>query len=597
MHSRRNRHPLREATQCSDKLVEAAGRERIDVSMSGVVNSESDWTAFLTRAHSEPVVAIALQPSGPDPLRDSIQAIQFATHSDSVLLDAEAIGDKKTLRQMLRPLVDTRHYVIAFHNAKPALRYLLALGLRPVRIFDSMLAEQLLSAGEMTIEPTLQESAHRLLLAEITDPRHGTTSHIGLFRQARMVFELRLHLIPLLVEAGLVRCAQIEFECSVVTAAMEQAGICLDTERLTAIIDQGSARMVQATRGFCEAFGLTRESLFGESSLNLHADQQVLAVLQQHGLPVQRVSKDALRPLLPSFPALQYLLDYRKASADRALESYLQAVHPFTGRVHPTYSQLAAATGRYGCSNPNMQSFPNSPEHRACVVPAAGHMLVVADYSQIELRIVAQLSQDPRMLTAFRQATDLHALTASILTDKPPSRVTREERQAAKAVNFGLIYAMGARGLASYARHTYGVEMSLQEATRFRQRFFTAYSGVARWHARVQKERPELVRTLSGRSRRVSQGQLTQALNSPVQGTGADILKQALILLFPALNDMQARIVGVVHDEILVEAPKRYVHEVRQAMSQKMEQATRMFLPDVPCPVQARAVISWGEGE
>lgn len=565
--------------------------------MRGVISSESDWAAFLKRAYDEPVVAVALQPSGPDPLQDSILAMQFATRSEDVFLDVELIGNTETLCRMLRPLIDDTHFVIAFHDAKTALRYLLALGLRPVRVFDSMLAEQLLSAGEMTIEPTLQESAQRLLQTEITDPPSGTTPQTALLNQARTVFELRLHLIPLLVQAELVRCAQIEFECSVVTAAMEQAGIYLDTERLGAIIKEGGVRMTRATKGFFEAFGSLHESLFADQPINLHADQQVLALLQRHGLPLQRVNKSALRPLLPMYPALQYLLDYRRASADRALESYLEAIHPVTRRVHPTYSQLAAATGRFGCSNPNMQSFPSSPEHRACVVAAPGHMLVVADYSQIELRIVAQLSQDSRMLTAFRQASDLHVLTASILTDKPPSRITKEERQAAKAVNFGLIYAMGARGLASYARHTYGVEMDLQEATRFRQRFFAAYSGVARWHTRVQKEQPELVRTLSGRMRRIPQGQLTQALNSPVQGTGADILKQALILLFPELQNMGARIVGVVHDEILVEAPERRVNEVRQLMDQKMEQAARAFLPDVPCPVQARAVNSWGESQ
>lgn len=563
--------------------------------MSGIIKSMSDWEAFLAGVHSEPVVAIVLQPSGPDPCRDSIQSIQLATGSQDVLLDVDSIGDTQTLRRMLRSLTDNTHYVKAFHNAKPTLRFLLALGLRPVRVFDSMLAEQLLSSGEMTMEPNLSESAQRLLRAEIPDQWYDSATQVGLSRQARLVYELRLHLIPLLVKAGLVRCAQIEFECSVVTAAMEQAGIGIDAKRLKKIVTEATQRMEDATRGFCEAFGMTHESLFGEATMNLNADQQVLTVLQEHGLPLRSVRKSALQPLLSTYPALQYLLDYRTASGDRALESYLRAVHPLTGRVHPTYSQLAAATGRYSCSSPNMQSFPNTPRHRACIVPAAGHMFVVADYSQIELRIVAQLSQDQRMLTAFRQNADLHTLTAGILTDKRPSQVTREERQAAKAVNFGLIYAMGAQGLANYARHTYGVKMSLQQATEFRQRFFAAYNGVARWHARIQKKRPEFVRTLSGRLRRVMPWQLTQALNSPVQGTGADILKHALVLLFPLLHDMKASIVGVVHDEILVEAPKDRVDEVVQVMNRKMEQAARAFLPDVPCPVQARIANSWGD--
>lgn len=564
--------------------------------MAQVISSEDDWRAFMARNHTEPVVAMTLQTTGPDPLKDTIQTLQLATATEETILDVQAVGGTDRLCSLLQPLLAGARCVKAFHDAKTSLRYLLAAGLVPTRIFDSMLADQLLSAGEMTHPPTLQESAHRHLGVELRYPAHPA-DHRALLAQVRAVYDLRLRLVPILVKARLVRCAQIEFECAVVTAAMEQTGIRLDTGALQEIVYRGRQRMAQATVQFSRAFGNAQDALFDEPVVSLSADQQVLAFLQQHGVPVQRLSRSALRPLIPSFPALQYLLEYRQASADRALESYLEAVHPVSHRIHPTYSQLAAATGRYGCSNPNMQSFPRSLEHRACIVPAPGYRFVIADYSQIELRIVAQISQDRRMLHAFGRGADLHILTASILTDKPPKSVSPLERQAAKAVNFGLIYAMGTRGLAAYAQQTYGVEMSLEEAAKFRQRFFAAYTGVARWHHQTKKTRPQLVRTLSGRMRRVPPGQLTQALNSPVQGTGADILKRALVLLFPALRVMGASIVGVVHDEILVEAPKAQAHAVCQTINEKMAQAAREFLPDVPCPVQARIAASWAEGE
>jgi DNA polymerase I-like protein with 3'-5' exonuclease and polymerase domains len=211
------------------------------------------------------------------------------------------------------------------------------------------------------------------------------------------------------------------------------------------------------------------------------------------------------------------------------------------------------------------------------------------------LRIVAQISKDQRMLTAFRSGGDLHTLTASILTGEAQENVSKAQRQAAKAVNFGLIYAMGARGLAAYAEQTYGVEMTLAEAEQFRDRYFSAYTGVQAWHTLIKREKPHSVRTLSGRLRHVTDGALTLALNSPVQGTGADILKRALALLYPALRSVGGQIIGVVHDEVLVEAPQTQAQVAAKMVSSSMEAAGAEFLPDVPCPVDAQVATSWAE--
>jgi DNA polymerase I-like protein with 3'-5' exonuclease and polymerase domains len=137
--------------------------------------------------------------------------------------------------------------------------------------------------------------------------------------------------------------------------------------------------------------------------------------------------------------------------------------------------------------------------------------------------------------------------------------------------------------------------MSLDEAERFRTRYFRAYTGVDAWHARIRKEKPATVRTLSGRLRKVPAGTLAQALNSPIQGTGADILKRALILLYPALRPLGGQIVGVVHDEVLVEVPVTQAQAAAEIVAGKMEEAAREFLPDVPCPVDAKVVTSWAE--
>jgi DNA polymerase I-like protein with 3'-5' exonuclease and polymerase domains len=182
-----------------------------------------------------------------------------------------------------------------------------------------------------------------------------------------------------------------------------------------------------------------------------------------------------------------------------------------------------------------MQQVPREKEIRACFGVAPGNALVVADYSQIELRIVAEESGDPRMLDAFRRGVDIHRQTAALVTGKEPGSVSKEERQMAKAVNFGLVYGMGAAGLVAYAHDAYGVTLDQAEAETFRRRYFEAYPKVQEWHHRQlwRAKKRGGVRTLAGRWRPLSESSVTKATNSPTQGTGADILKAALGAMAP----------------------------------------------------------------
>jgi DNA polymerase I-like protein with 3'-5' exonuclease and polymerase domains len=173
-----------------------------------------------------------------------------------------------------------------------------------------------------------------------------------------------------------------------------------------------------------------------------------------------------------------------------------------TGRIHPNFKQLGAATGRFSCTEPNLQGIPRSKEFRRCIKVKASHKLVMADYSQIELRVVAEISGDQRMIQAYRDGVDLHRLTASLLSGKPLDQITPEDRQSARAVNFGLIYAMGAEGLRGYAKVVYNVDLPLEEAIRCRSRFFDAYSGIAAWHKLTGSKVSSEARTLSGRRRK-----------------------------------------------------------------------------------------------
>jgi DNA polymerase I-like protein with 3'-5' exonuclease and polymerase domains len=277
------------------------------------------------------------------------------------------------------------------------------------------------------------------------------------------------------------------------------------------------------------------------------------------------------------------------------IDKLLGHMNPETGRVYPRYEQIGAPTGRFSCSKPNFQSTPKG-SFRACFIASPGHKLVIADYSQIELRVLAEITQDERMLAAFRKRDDLHKLTASVITGIPLEQVTAKERQAAKAVNFGLIYGMGAKGLRNYAYDNYGVTMSLEQAYRFIQRYFDFYKGVNDWQQRIKQDSINETRTILSRRRSwINKPKVTELLNSPIQGTGADIIKEALVILIKEIEDTDCKIVGCVHDEIILEVPESSAERAATILTCVMEQAGSKYLKSIPIVVDVRITDNWSE--
>jgi DNA polymerase-1 len=260
------------------------------------------------------------------------------------------------------------------------------------------------------------------------------------------------------------------------------------------------------------------------------------------------------------------------------------------GRVYAQWVQLGSRAGRMSCRDPNMQQVPRA-EHRKCIRPPAGRVLVKADYSQIELRIAALVADERRMVEAFRKGEDLHVLTAQrVLGIK---EVTKTQRQLAKAVNFGLLYGMGAKGFRVYARSNYGVSLTPEEAASYRSAFFRAYPGLAQWH-RSQPDGEVETRTLTGR-RRLGVSRFTEKLNTPVQGTGADGLKLALALLWERRGDCPGAVpVLVVHDEIVVECEVGQAEAAGAWLKQAMLDAMAPLIDPVPVEVDVKAAPTWG---
>ncbi len=264
------------------------------------------------------------------------------------------------------------------------------------------------------------------------------------------------------------------------------------------------------------------------------------------------------------------------------------------GRVYPEFKQIGAITGRMASLNPNVQ---NIPRHLRRIFKAEkGNLFVIADFSQIELRIASEYVKEERMIRAFKEGKDLHRYTASLFLGKPEEEITKEERQLAKAVNFGLIYGISAKGLVEYAK-TYGIDLSLETAQSIRSAFFEYYKGFKEWHERVKRELKEKKEsrgyTLLGRE--YTAHTFPDGVNYPIQGTGADLLKLAVLMFSAELKhkNMQARLVNLVHDEVVVECKEEEAQEIKNLLEKAMKHAGRIVLKEVPVEVEVVIKERW----
>jgi DNA polymerase-1 len=333
-------------------------------------------------------------------------------------------------------------------------------------------------------------------------------------------------------------------------------------------------------------------------------DELKLPIVKRTPKGGRSTDAEVLEVLEAEHPIAERLLQFREM--DKLKGTYLDAlprfVNPATGRIHTRFDQAAAATGRLSSNEPNLQNIPVRTEFgrliRGAFVAPPGHVILSADYSQIELRVLAHLAQDPELLEAFRSGGDVHARTAALVFGKPQADVTPDERRAAKTINFGVLYGMGDSALAKQLRITRA------EAARFIAAYFERYAGVARFMNRtVQAARQgEAVRSLLGRRRFLPNlGSSNRGLraeaervarNTPIQGTAADILKLAMVALGGDDERMGARLVLTVHDELVFEVPEESAVKAGEWIRERMAGAIEL---DVPLVVDVGFGKSWAQ--
>jgi DNA polymerase-1 len=393
-----------------------------------------------------------------------------------------------------------------------------------------------------------------------------------------------------------------------VLARMESAGVRIDRAVL--------AELAQRLGAESERLSARVQELAG-CEFNVNSPKQLSEILfDKLQLPrpfrsgkgkTVSTAQDVLEQLAEHHEIAQLVLDYRQLT--KLKSTYIDTLPLLADagdRVHTTLQQTATATGRLSSVNPNLQNIPVRTELgreiRAAFVAAPGHLLLAADYSQIELRLLAHYSEDPLLCEAYRTGQDIHALTAAEVFGVPPMLIDAEHRRRAKAVNFGIVYGLSPFGLAQQ------LSIPMKEAKHFIDAYFERYAGVKVFQEKtIEQARADgFVRNLFGRVRPIPElasrnpnlrgfAERT-AVNTPLQGTAADLIKVAMIEIDAELRrrGLQTRMLLQVHDELLFEAPEPEVEEVRALATEQMEKAVKLR---VPLEVNVGVAANWRDAK
>ncbi len=520
---------------------------------------------------------------------NAIGAAQLKLSGDAktFLFDTHLIGRTATLLNEPSPPKEV-------HDLKTHLRKLSAFGIRLAGVdFDTMIAAFLVNSGKP--EPNLGDLYHEHLA--------GLSGGAPSGAEPTIIAALRLALLPKLERDGLLPLfTDIEMPVAQVLAEMEEIGIAVDADALKTISKEFGEEAAKLERECYELAG--RE-------FNLNSPIQLRDVLfNQLKLTAKGLKKtksgystdvDTLEKLAAVHPMPRKLMEYR--SVTKLKSTYSDAlgglIDPKTGRIHTTFHQALTATGRLSSSDPNLQNIPTRTEDgmriRRAFVAEKGHVLLSADYSQIDLRVLAHLSNDPTLTSAFRSGEDIHVRTAVELLGITPDKVDAAARRIAKVINFGIIYGMGPSRLAGE------LGIPLGEASSYIKRYFERLEGVRAFIDETLAKAREtgFVATMYGRRRYLPElrspegGARAQAeriaVNTPIQGTAADLIKVAMIKLASELKrgNLKARMLLQVHDELLIEVEAKVLDEVKQIAKDEMERAAELLVP-------LKADLKWG---
>jgi DNA polymerase I len=394
-----------------------------------------------------------------------------------------------------------------------------------------------------------------------------------------------------------------------VVVKMELTGVKIDLK----LLKQTQVRLEQLKLQYAEQI-----TGFSKDEININSNAQLSTLLFETLAIIPKdetigkngsykVDKTHLLKLIDEHEIISLLLKYRRVMSLLKDCNQLSKIHPKTGRLHASFNQIGTETGRFSSNKPNLQNVTNvkaedgeqdelkllASQFRKVFIPKRGYKFICADYSQIELRVMAEFSQDPFLIKAYTEDIDIHMLTASQIFGIKLSKVTREQRNVAKSINFGLIYGETAYGLAPTLTQITGKHHTVEQAQRIIDDYFGKFKGVKKCLEKLidQADERGYSTTLFGRKRPILQLQSSKlsirqagkriAMNSPIQGTAADIIKMAMIKCDEAItdNNLKSKMILQVHDELLFEVPNDEMEQMKTLVKETMENAVKLTIP------------------
>jgi DNA polymerase-1 len=591
-----------------------------------VVATTSDLDELVSRLSSVTSFAFDTETDGLSPISAKLVGISLAFESGRayyipvghVLLDEVKQLPLPQVIDRLKSFFEDEKVAKLAHNAKFDMMVMAECGVVVNNLsFDTMIAAHLLGEKNLglkalafnrlgiemvPISSLIGTGAKQISMAEVNIKKAADYSSAD----ADMTFRLAGIFEKELGKQGLMKLfTEVEMPLVPVLLLMERNGVTVDVAILKEMSQNLGKQIVELERLiYTEA----------KHEFNINSPQQLGKVLfDEMQLPTSRKGKNrysteaaVLEELKPAYPFVKDILEYRQLTKIKStyIDTLPELVNPKTGRIHTSFNQTRTTTGRLSSSDPNLQNIPVRGELggqvRQAFIASAGSSLLGGDYSQIDLRALAHLSQDEGLLRAFRGDEDIHAATASQLFGVEKSQVTKDMRRFAKTVNFGVIYGMSDYGLEQ------ATELSREEAGRFIKAYFEKYPGVRKYldDTKEKARRDGYVQTLLGRrryipdinssNRQVREAAERMAINMPVQGTSADIIKVAMINLYREMTArrLKSRMLLQVHDELVFEVPDEEMEPMRRLVSEVMDSAVVL---SVPLKVETRVGKNWGE--
>lgn len=563
-----------------------------------------------------PAISLDLETRGFDPLTKTPRLLQVATGPErGFIFDLNHVKPGELL--WLKEKVECKDCIKLFQNGKFDMKFLMHhfdWQSFPTT-YDTFLASVLIACGDSDARHGLGNLAQDLLGIEL-DKQYGASNWDDnelseeqlayAIRDACLLFPIREAQLKFLSALDLHRVALLEFDCAEAVAALELKGFYLNREHWQERLDRQAARKIELEAKTKEHFrNIVPVSVFDEIEVDLDSPVKLLPLLKKLGVPIDGTMEDELKPHINKFPVVKDLLDYREMTTALKMfgPDYLDFINPADGRIHADFRQIGTPTGRFTCANPNLQQVPGEEQYRSSFqAPGAGRSLIIADYSMIELRIMAEFSLDEKMLEAFQNNIDLHQFTGSHAFGLPLEAAAKgtEQRQIGKMLNFGTGYGAAAPRFAAISG------LSIDKSRESLAAFWGLYKGLDKYmkECEVRAVEENEVHSFAGRTWRLDYDPSDQqsigrvqriGRNFPIQATGSDMMKRAMYFMREETRGRDIGLVNAVHDEAVTEVSDELLEEAREIVSNSMIRAGEEILTRVPTKVDVNVSKVWAK--